>query len=324
MWRTGLIDSRTIDCIYIAASANDARFTRICVASIRHFYPEAVIKLLAGGKLEPGLREELARHWNVGAADIPTGNWGWGFVKLEPLFGRAGERFLVVDSDTIFAGPVLDAWAASAADFLVDDERQTEADTRRLYYDWSKVAAIDSTARPPQFVFNTGQWFGTAGVLDRRDFDLMIDWDSLPPKLRHPALFPPNDQGVMNYVINRSAMSNGLLVGRSKIMHWPSHGMNGITAKAVIQREAPPVIVHWAGLKAARLRTLPGADVLALFEGQYYSKIPLGLLLMRLRSARSFLAFIFRVMLTRAQLVMQKLRALLARQLVATKAPTIQ
>ena len=156
-----------LDCIYVAASAHDARYTRICVASIRYFYPHAAIKLLAGGALEPGLREELARYWDVGMADIRPGNWGWGFVKLEPLFGPPGQRFLVVDSDTVFAGPVLEAWAASSAEFLVDDEQQTETDTQRLYYDWRKVAAIDPAARPPQFVFNSGQWFGTAGVLCR-------------------------------------------------------------------------------------------------------------------------------------------------------------
>src|SRR5262249_17236477 len=129
-----------IDCIYVTASAHDARYTRICVASIRHFYPNVVIKLLAGGRLEAGLQDELARYWEVHLAGVPRGDWGWGFIKLEPLFGRPGERFLVVDSDTVFAGDVLATWAASSADFLVDDEQQSESDTHRLYYDWRKVA----------------------------------------------------------------------------------------------------------------------------------------------------------------------------------------
>ena len=107
--------------------------SRICVASIRYFYPEAVIKLFPGRKAGPWLApRELARHWAVGVADIAPGDYGWGFVKLEPLFGPAGERFLVVNSDTVFStGPVLDAFATSAADFLVDDEQQSEADTRQ-------------------------------------------------------------------------------------------------------------------------------------------------------------------------------------------------
>ena len=95
-----------IDCIYIAASARDARFTRICVASVRYFYPDIAIKLLVGGPLQRGLADELQRHWNVGVAQLPAGDYGWGFVKLEPLFMPSKERFLVLDSDTVIAGPV--------------------------------------------------------------------------------------------------------------------------------------------------------------------------------------------------------------------------
>ena len=124
-----------VDCVYVAASARDGRFTRICVASIRHFYEDVPIRLLAGGKLEEGLSKELARYWDVGSAEVQAGEWGWGFVKLEPLFGRPGERFMVLDSDTVFGGRVLEIWDNGDADFLVDDELQREADLRRLYYD---------------------------------------------------------------------------------------------------------------------------------------------------------------------------------------------
>ena len=195
-----------LDCIYVAASAHDARYTRICVASIRHFYAHVPIRLLPGGPLESGLKEELARYWDVGIANIHPGNWGWGFVKLEPLFGPPGERFLVLDSDAVVVGDVLETWAGSAADFLVDDEQQSESDTRRLYYDWRKIAAIDPEARPPEFVFNSGQWFGTAGVLTRKDFALFVNWSGMPPRLHYPDLFMPGDQGVLNYVVNQNAI----------------------------------------------------------------------------------------------------------------------
>jgi len=52
---------RRLDCIYVyvAASARDARYPRVCVASIRYFYPGATTKLLAGGPLERGYK----RNW---------------------------------------------------------------------------------------------------------------------------------------------------------------------------------------------------------------------------------------------------------------------
>jgi hypothetical protein len=96
------------DCIYIAACARDARLTRICVASIRYFYPDIPIRILAGGPLQSGLAEELHRYWGVELVDLPRGDYGWGLVKIEPLFGPAGQRFLVMDVDTVFTGRVLD------------------------------------------------------------------------------------------------------------------------------------------------------------------------------------------------------------------------
>lgn len=266
----------SIDAIYVTASRNDARFTRICVASIRYFYPDAPIRLLIGGPLEPGLEAELARYWNVLPANVQRRDWGWGFVKLEPLFGPPGERFMVVDSDTAFAGPVLSTWAERDAPFLVDDEQQSEADTHRLYYDWTRVAAIDPAARPPAFVFNTGQWFGTAGIVDREHFARWIDWSGACPSLRHPKLFMPGDQGVLNYVLNQQAATGALHVARRKIMHWPGFGMPGLGAETIAGRQAPPVVIHWAGMKRARLDAMPGADVLHFFEASYYRRWPAG------------------------------------------------
>jgi hypothetical protein len=160
-----------VDCIYVAASALDARYTRICIASIRFFYPQIPIRLLVGGRLQRGLVDELQKYWNVRIAEFPVaGDYGWGFVKLEPLFGSPGERFLVLDSDTVLTGPVLDVWRDCDAPFLVDDEVQPEGEMKGIYYDWEKVRELDPDAHAPRFLFNTGQWFGTSGYLTRNDF----------------------------------------------------------------------------------------------------------------------------------------------------------
>jgi hypothetical protein len=242
-------------------------------------------------------------------ADTRLGDWGWGFVKLEPLFGRAGERFMVLDSDTALVGEVLGTWRDSAADFLVDDEQQSEADTRRLYYDWRKVAAIDAAARPPHFVFNSGQWFGTAGVIARKDFAGLIDWSAMPPKHPHHGLFMPGDQGVLNYVLNQKATIDGVAVERRKIMHWPGHGMGDMTAENVAARTAPPLIIHWAGLKRRRLSAMVGADLLLLFERLYYARLPRGSLLRRLRSGRHVGVEAIHDVVTRARLLRRRVAA---------------
>jgi len=264
-----------VDRIYLAACARDARLTRICLASIRHFYPDAPIQILAGDILQPGLARELRKHWGVEVADLPAGDYGWGLVKLEPLFGPPGQRFLVVDVDTVFTGKVLDVRAASEAPFFVDDERLSDADFKRLYYDWDKLAAIDPRVQSARAAFNVGQWFGTAGLVPREAFDPWVEW-TLPRKLRHPDLFMGGDQGVMNYVVLQREAFEGLTIERRTIMRWPGDGMAGLDAASVAARTAPPLIVHWAGMKATLLRDMVGGDLLQFFEDDYYRQMPFG------------------------------------------------
>ena len=278
-----------IDCIYIAASTHDARYTRICVASVRYFYPEIPIRLLAGGRLQRGLADELEKYWNVGTANLSTpGDFGWGFVKLEVLFGKPGEKFLVLDSDTVLSGPVLDRWNKCGVRFLVDDEKQSDDDTKRLYYDWEKVRKIDPSVLQPEFVFNTGQWFGTAGVLTRDDFAPWLAW-TMPRRTSPPGHFMNGEQGILNYVLNRKAALQGLLIERKEIMRWPGHSMDGLDAESVAKRIAPPLIIHWAGMKKMYLRHMIGSDILLHFERFYYSRLPAGTLRRRIANCRHFL-----------------------------------
>ena len=203
------------------------------------------------------------------------GDYGWGFVKLEALFGPAGERFLVLDADTVLTGPILDLWTDTDAPFLVDNQQQSESAKKELYYDWCKVREIDATARPPLFVFNSGQWRGTAGVLTRDDFAPWVEW-TFPRRLRHPKYFMPGDQGILNYVLNQKVMLEGLCVECRPIMRWPGHELQGLDAIHVSRKAANPIIVHWAGLKKARLSQMNGFDLLAFFEKLYYHRLPGG------------------------------------------------
>jgi len=245
------------------------------VASIRYFYPEIPIRLLAGDILQRGLAEELKRYWGVELVDLPKGDYGWGLVKLEPLFGPRGQSFLVMDVDTVLTGRLLDIRAESGAPFFVDDERQSDADFKRLYYDWDKLREIDPRVQPATAAFNVGQWFGTAGLVKREEFDLWVEW-TLPRRLRYPEYFMGGDQGVMNYVILQKEASEGLRIERRTIMRWPGDSMDGLDVESVAKGTAPPLVIHWAGMKKTFLRDMVGADLLVFFETFYYQRLPAG------------------------------------------------
>lgn len=274
-----------LDVVYIAASERDARFTRICVASVRYFYPDVTIELIAGGPLQPGLAEELQRHWNVGIANLQAGDYGWGFVKLEPLFMSTGKRFMILDSDTVIAGPVLNWVAKRDETIIVGDERQTQEEVKAIYFDWTQKSECGMTLKKPDFVFNSGQWFGRSGVLRREDFAGLVHF-GFPTKVIDPSIFKNGEQGVLNFVINEKVRTGSLSVARVPLMHWPGFGMGELNAKTVAAKTAPPVVVHWAGMKKARLSAMVGADLLTFFEKRYYQRIPGGEL-MRLNAGIS-------------------------------------
>jgi len=278
-----------IDCIYIAASARDARYTRICVASIRYFYPEIPIQLLAGGPLQRGLAEELHRYWDVEVANLPLGDYGWGFVKLEPLFRPPGERFMILDSDTVFTGPVLKVAVGRGEDFIVDDEHQTPARAKEIYYNWEGAEDEGCSMRTPSFFFNTGQWFGRSGILRRDDFADLIQW-SFPRRLTKPSVFKNGEQGVLNFVINEQVRIRSMQVLRVPLMRWPGYGLHGLDVENVSKRSARPMVVHWAGMKRTRLSKMTGASLLAYFEQVYYQRLPAGSLRRALASSRSVLS----------------------------------
>jgi len=268
-------DRQSVDCVYIAACSRDARLTRICVASIRYFYPEISIRLLAGDVLQCGLADELQKYWDVELVNLPIGDYGWGLVKLEPLFGPPGQKFLVLDVDTIFTGRVLDLWNESSAPFLVDDEHLPDEESKRYYYEWDKLRDFDPDVQPARIAFNVGQWFGTAGVVTRDEFDPLVEW-TLPRQLRYQQYFMGGDQGVINYVLLKKEALEGLPIERRTIMRWPGKSLDGLSVDEILGRKAAPLVIHWAGLKKTFLRSMIGGDILSAFESVYYQRLRAG------------------------------------------------
>jgi hypothetical protein len=103
-----------------------------------------------GGRLQRGLADQLKQCWSVEVADLPAGDSGCAFVKLEPLFGRGpGGKFLVVDSDTVLAGPILQAWSGSLVQFVVDDENNKRPMLRQSTTTGKKYAGLARTPNHP-------------------------------------------------------------------------------------------------------------------------------------------------------------------------------
>ena len=125
--------------------------------------------------MRPRFLDELKCMYNVETAALSPGSYGWGFIKLEPLFQEQPERFLMLDSDTVLLGPVLETANNHQTDFIVDFEQQTDSRAKEIYFNWEIGEQSGFGMAQPDFLFNTGQWFARSRVL-RRASEALVSW----------------------------------------------------------------------------------------------------------------------------------------------------
>src|SRR6476620_6078455 len=187
-----------VDKVFINTYKYDFHFARICIASIRYWYPDIPICLIKDelqGKFDTSYDEKL---WRVDVLDISRKRFGWGYGKLETLFLPDSFSYLVVDADTVMAGPALDVAADVNADFIVDDEVQPASRFNEIYYNLERIKELTSDFRYPGYSFNSGQWFGTTGKLKREDFVISLNWTQ-PPSCLYPGIVFNGDQAHLNF-----------------------------------------------------------------------------------------------------------------------------
>jgi hypothetical protein len=269
---------KPVEAVYIATHKHDLRLTRICVASIRYWYPQIPIYLIKdelGGSFST---DEIEQSWNVGVFQTKARRFGWGFSKLEALFIPGGKRILILDADIVFVGRVLDILSEHDEDIVVHLEDQPPEPTGRfneLYFALPLLRAYDPDFRFLEYSFNTGQYVVTTGLLKREDFDGLIDSGS-PRSVIRPEIFNRSDQGVLNYVVMKKHGRGALSVARIPFMVWNPDEMANFQIARITADSPYPKLIHWAGLRRRRMSSMPRADILHMFEDHYYSKIPLG------------------------------------------------
>jgi hypothetical protein len=113
---------------------------------------------------------------------------------------------------------MLDLWE-SDSHFLVDNEQMSDANAKQYCYNWEQLCKIDP---------NVQQWFGTAGLVSREEFDPWLEW-TMPRKLRYPQHFMGGEMGVLNYVLLllKKESLNGIRIDRRTIMRLPGYSMEG-------------------------------------------------------------------------------------------------
>lgn len=259
--------------IYINTYKYDFYFAKICISSIRFWYPEIPIVLIKDVSKGEFDTSKVERMYNVKIFETSRKSFGWGFGKWEPLFLENNDSFLVLDADTAFVGPVLDKVKYIDSQFIVDEEIQPAAKFNEIYYNTDRIKEVNPEFNYPGFSFNEGQWFGTSGIFKRRDFEDILHW-SEPPKSKYPDIIYQGAQGHLNYKLQDEFQKGNISLSRLPIMIWPSNGNADFIDfdKLIVGSHAYDFIIHWAGMPFRRLRELPRADILLYYVNLHYAK----------------------------------------------------
>lgn len=263
-----------VDKVFICTYKYDFHFAKICVASVRYWYPDIPIYLIKDemqGSFNTSFTEKI---WNVSVVNMPRKKFGWGYGKLEVLFSEKKESFLVIDADTVLTGPVLDVARKENADFIVDREVQSTKRFNEIYYNLDRINELNEDFVYPGYSFNSGQWFGTSSIIKREDFGRTLKWSD-PPQTLDKKIVVNNDQGHLNYVVHLFDQKELIKVSRVKLMIWPVNGNDSFIQVEKIRAKAAdyPYVMHWAGMGGLKFYELPRQDILRFYKTYYYSRI---------------------------------------------------
>ncbi len=259
-----------IEHVYVLCHGADLWMARICVASIRYWYPDIPITLLKNQtRLDTS---PLESGFGVRARNVSPRWAGSAFAKLELLTRPERERYLYVDADVVFVGRVLDSLAEMGEDLVVATHLETPPDSpaMRRYYHIEALRELDPAFEPPGFCFSAGHYVATSGLLRPEDLDDFVDFSSSPPRHRTKGIFHGVDQGLCNYLFPRRAQEGVWSLGRVPFAWWArGEEAASLERRDIFEGPGVPRMIHWAGTQLPVLRRQPRADILASYEAMY-------------------------------------------------------
>lgn len=264
-----------IEGIVISCYKADYELACICVASIRHWYPDKPIWLIKDyqyGYFDTGA---LEKYYDVKIYPTKHRSLGWGFGKLEVIIAPPVNRLLLIDADIVFAGRLLDRLEQYDEDLVVEKSELDSEGIGKCYYSIKGLQKIDPQFIEPGWGFNTGQIVITAGVIKRSDFDGLADWTKRT--VIHSDVFRLAEQGMLNYIVQKKLQEGKLTLVRDKFMLWPGEEVNTahIKLEDFASEGSHRELIHWAGLRWGKtIQQMPRADILNFFLREYQARVP--------------------------------------------------
>jgi lipopolysaccharide biosynthesis glycosyltransferase len=261
-------------------------FTRLCVASIRYYYPDVevfLIKDLIGGDFST---TDLQKYLKVKIMDLGINIFGNPSSKIRLLLSKqfADNKYLALDSDIVLVGRLLDTLdlMAKRYDFVVSSEHYAKPGDQtfeKLYYRLEDVVKEYPDFKFPGYDFNGGQIVITPGLIQSREIRKYISFSKFPywTKYSFNKLAPCFDQPLLNIILVIKHIRKELRLGHRNFMICGGFPEAAKLKLEDVKSGKLAKLIHWAGTKKTDcLYSLHRSDILFFFAEIYYSYLPMG------------------------------------------------
>lgn len=287
--------------IVILCNRSDLYLTKICVASIRHYYPSICISIVKDELNGSFSTRELEKTFHVDVLDLGVKRYGWGVGKIALLCSEMlpHTKILLLDSDIVFIGKVLDKLlpALPHTDFIVSPEYGTQPDTdwfARTYYRMTWAATVYPDHAFPGYTFNTGQMVVTPGRLGRDEVIDYVDLSHFPywTSIANEHL-PTVDQSLLNILLPLKAKRGELRLTPIEFQVWSeSPFVKHEVQISKVGAQGYPLLIHWAGaLRVPYLKKMTRGDILLFYQDLYYQRVRFGTVRRAVNQQVSFLSY---------------------------------
>ncbi len=266
--------------VVVFGNRKDYFFTKICISSIRYYYPDVEI-LLVKDQLNGNYdTSSLRKAFNVKLLNFDKKYFGWGASKVHFILRKdmPRKRYLILDSDIIFIGKVIEKIANEEADFVVAGESPAlpfSDHQKELFVDPVKIRKYYPEYEYPGFFFNTGQMIVSPGLVSEdliapgfnpHSYPYFKDWE----------MFKTVDQSVLNAAIPVLLKRKQLTIANIPFMRWSVTYFENCATGDVNQYldGETGLLVHYCGdIRTYELARMKGQPVLQFFKNQYTKRL---------------------------------------------------
>lgn len=293
--------------IIVLCNKNDYFLTQICIASIRYYYPTIKIHIVKDELNGIFSTKELESKFNVNNLDLRLKKYGYCTGKISVLLAEElkGKRILLLDSDIIFIGKVLDRILPyiNDYDFIVTPQFPDSWDNkwfRDIYYDMDWAVKSFPGFQFPGYTFNGGSMVITPGKIEASEMIEYVDLSNYPywTELTKKHL-PCRDQSLLNILLPLKERRSEVSVKPVFFQVWSEtkrsgkhdmllldipilerEGFKDIIDNydlSVVKMDGYPFLVHWAGaIRIPYLKKMSHHHLLYFFQSHFYSRLFLG------------------------------------------------